>query len=202
MQNIFEERCNKRKGCSSYLCFIRTYRLSARWGPEEVKVLYIRKLTIGIESMKILNVLFLLSVSAISFSLSKSFAACSIARPGDCVSGIEDTLNGGPDRNEIHITNKCSKTINAAVNYLPSPQNNGSGWQENAWYPLAPGASAFIGYSRTRYFYAYAETPDKTLVWKGDKCFTFPGAGNRSLCATQVDMGSKITKYTYSFSCN
>ena len=155
--------------------------------------------------MKFTKCLVSIAISSGLLQSNIGFAACSLARPGDCVSGtakaIEQTLNGGPDRSEIHLLNKCNKAIRVGINYLPSPQNDGAGWQAKAWYNLAPGGQAFIGYSKTRFFYSYAETTDGATTWKGNECFNFSGAG-RNLCTTKVDMGSKITTYTYNYSCN
>lgn len=74
----------------------------------------------------------------------------------------------------IYIKNECDRSIQVAIRYYTFDNE----WKTKAWWPLAPGESAYVAETRNAVFYIYAETTDSTgeiLYWGGENFTSIPG---------------------------
>lgn len=121
--------------------------------------------------------------------LSKAFAQANGNAPAPSSTSVST----------IAFKNNCSHPLQVAVRF----QNTSGQWETRNWYSFAPSESARLNgvETRNRYVYYYAQTTDgSNIAWNGND--TRVTVGNTTYDMKMIDLGSQITKWTQSLSCN
>lgn len=139
---------------------------------------------------------------------NNAYAACSVARPLDCVSNpgsIGASQRLGEYR--VSVKNVCNKVISVGAYYQPKSGSSTLScvgceqpeWEAEGFWNLNPGESAYILNTTNKFVYFTAFAQDGT-AW-GDERFQWDIQGQRRTFF-EVSMGNSFTNYTHSFSCN
>ena len=80
---------------------------------------------------------------------------------------LKDANKRGP---KVHIVNNCSYTVNVAINYLSSYENE---WKTKYWYEFSPGESSYLDSVRTNNKLIYIYAKGSGHIWKGNDHYEY-----------------------------
>ncbi len=95
----------------------------------------------------------------------------------------------------VRVANQCNRALWIAM-YLKGYRADV--WEMHKWYRLNPGEQTEILSTRNRYFGVYAQSADWQSYWAGNAREVIDGA---EYWFTEVDIGTRVTTYTYRFGC-
>lgn len=142
---------------------------------------------------------------------AKSYAACSIHTPGDCLKDPGSIGSGEMlGRFELSVKNTCHKPIQVAVHYKVIPDGSSStlacvgcenpSWVTNGYWSLAPNEQKFIAVTQNKIAYIHAHSNDGQTTWgNSDKQWK---VGSEYKPFFEISMGDSYKRWTQTLSCN
>lgn len=145
--------------------------------------------------------------------VNQSYAACSLAKPGDCIKypgSIGESQRLG--RYEVNVKNLCARPIWVAVHYKDYDREpNGSsclgggssctsGWITKGWWKLNIGETKYIANTRNRIIYFSGHSEDRRFNWGySDRLYKVNGKSEKFFEAT---MTNSFSNWTQTFKCS
>ena len=142
------------------------------------------------------------TTTKVTVNAVKDYVIKDKATAAEILSQIEVELDRSPMPDnkfpKVFVKNDCKHSIDVIVYYFAG-KNEPQTWQTRGWFRIAAGQTKHVASTHNRYIYFYGEAQfEDKLKWTGDILQWFEG---KRYGFFKVDMGTKLTDYTYSFSC-
>ena len=143
------------------------------------------------------------ATTKVTVNAIKDYVIKDKATAAEILAQIQAELDREPSLDEafprVFVKNECQHPIDVIVYFLAG-KNEPQVWRTIGWLNLAPGQKKYAADTHNRFIYFYGETRlDEKLVWTGEILQWFEG---KRYGFFRVDMGTDLTDFTQTFSCD